>query len=335
MAGPLRLLAAYAALGTDTLKRDRTIIRFKDRLDGPAAFFDLDELTATSSMEEEDSARLIASLNQLPMGRGQRLVIVRDAQELPASIRGDLVAYLANPNPDASLLLVADKLDARSKLYKAIAALGKAAIIRCDAPKGKDVGSQVQRMASELGLHMEPLAQAELIDRVGANPALLSRALRTLREQDPELSHVTEGLIRSSVARTESVAPWVVADAVISRNGRKALEFIAESDDGSLIGYHIWITRYLREALVAKELEAEGWGEQRGEEMLAERFGERPQEKTPANAWRHRAPWRASRRFSRAELVSALAGALDVENALKGSANEKSELVRWICSICA
>ncbi len=334
MAETKKLLSAYAAVGTDTLKRDRTITRFKGRLDGPAAFFDLDELTATSGMEEGDVARLIASLNQLPMGGGQRLVIVREAQALPPEARDAIVTYLEDPNPEASLLLVADKLNARSKLYKAVSALGKGAIIRCNEPQKRDAASQVDRMAAELGLRLDPLAKNELIDRVGINPPLLSRALRTIREQHEDLSWVDADTIRALVDRNEAAAPWTVADAVISKDAEKALELIFESGEEGRIGYHVWITRYLKEALVAKELEREGYGEQRGTEILAERFGMRPQDRSPQNAWRHRQPWRASRRFSRNELVTLLNRALDVEDALKGSANEESELVRWICEIC-
>ncbi len=334
MAEAKKLLGAYAALGTDTLKRDRTITRFKDRLEGPAAFFDLDEFSATSNMEADDIARLIASLNQLPMGPGQRLVIVREAQALPPEGKDALVSYLKDPNPDASLLLVADKLDARSKLYKAVSAQGRGAIIRCEEPKGKDAGSQVDRMAQELGLRLDPLAKNELLDRVGQKAALLSRALRTIREQHEGLTWVDVDTIRATVERSEAAAPWIVAEAVIAKDGKKALELVFESGEEGRIGYHVWITRYLREALVAKELAQDGYGEQRGTEMLAERFGVRPQEKGPQNAWRHRAPWRAARRFSRSELVRLLDRALDVEDALKGSANEESELVRWICEIC-
>ncbi len=334
MARTKKLLGAYAAVGGDTLKRDRAITRFKDRLEGPAAFFDLDEITASSSMDEEEIARLIASLDQLSMGGGQRLVIVREAQALPPEARDALVSYLKDPNPESSLLLVADKLDARSKLYKAVSALGKGAIINCKEPEKRSVGSQVDRMAAELGLELDPLAKNELIDRIGANPPLLSRALRTIREQHATLGWVDVDMIRATVERAEAAAPWTVADAVISKDGKTALELIFESGQESHIGYHVWITRSLRHALVAKELEREGYGEQRGTEILAERFGARPQERGPQNAWRYRKQWRGARRFTRAELVELLKRALDVEDALKGSANGESELVRWVCEIC-
>lgn len=335
MAAVQAFLSVYAVVGTDTLKRDRTLERFRNLVSGPAAFFDYDELTATSSMEEDDAARLLASLNQLPMGGDRRLVVVKEAQDLPAAIQEQIIAYLGDPNPECSALLIFDKLDSRKRLYKAIAKQSPKAIIKCNAPQKRDAPSQLDRMARELGLSLDPDARDELLDRVGANPALLSRSLRTIRETNPELTWVTLPIVRSQVARLESPGPWRIADAVAAKRGAEALDLLAQANANDLISIHLWITRRIREMLVAKELQASGFSERPGTELLAERFGLRPADRSPQNAWRYRSAWRSASRFSRNELVEALRGALDVEDALKGSANEMSALTTWICRICA
>ena len=324
MAGS-RLLAAYAAVGKDALKRERALARFRQRSQGPFADFDFDEIEASKEMDEEALARILASLDRFPMGPGPRLVVLRSAEELPKFAAEGLAAYLSDPNPEASLLVLAERLDKRSKLYKAIAAQGAQAIIDCAPPRAKDLSGQVVAMAAELGLSIDFDASRELIDRVGKDTVMLSRTLRTLRELNPGERRITRRLVETSVSRVAGPGPWAVADAVAARDARSALASLGAMEPGSEISVHLFVTRRIRELLIAKELDAEGRSRD-----LAGCLGLKPYE-----AWRCKNHLRDARRFSRTELVGALEGALACELALKGSKDSKTVLTLWIVSVCA
>lgn len=60
-----------------------------------------------------------------------RLVEVRAADKLKKADAEQLVSYLGSPNGSTVLALVAEKLAKNTRLYKAVAAAGKTAVIDC------------------------------------------------------------------------------------------------------------------------------------------------------------------------------------------------------------
>lgn len=330
-----KLLPAYLAVGKDELKRRRVLERFRARLDGTFADFDFDEVTASKEMDGEALARLLASLDQFPMGAGQRLVVVREAQELPKFAMDALTDYLSEPNPDASLLLLAEKLDRRSRLYKAVQGLGRQAVMDCEAPSGRDLSGQVGAMASELGLSLDYEATRELIDRVGKDPVMLSRTLRTIRELAPDARRIDRRFIEGSVSRVESPGPWIVADAVAARDVGAALRALNAMGPGDAIAVFSLVSQRLRELLVAREQDSRIGAQELARlinEVQPRRADGRPGR--PRQAWQVKNHLRDSRRFTRAELVEGLADALACEAALKGSQDSESALVSWVLGLC-
>ena len=139
------LLPAYLAVGTDEVKRDTAVARLKERLARTGmADFNLDERDMT---REQDLDAILSSLNTYPMGADFRLVILEGCDRLAEPVREALVTYLANPAETTCLLMTAGSLAKSTRLYKAVAKLGKQAIIDCGAKKGRDLPVLVQGMA--------------------------------------------------------------------------------------------------------------------------------------------------------------------------------------------
>ena len=94
----------------------------------------------------------------------RRAVVVRNADAIKGE--GDeAVAYLADPSPDAALILMAVKPDKRRKPWKDL--MSRAAVVPAEPLKGyalkKRVGEEVRRRK----LAIDELAVQELIDAVG------------------------------------------------------------------------------------------------------------------------------------------------------------------------
>lgn len=313
-----RLLGAYAAIGPDEVKRDETIARLKKRLEASGmADFNLDERDMT---RDQDVDAVQSSLNTYPMGADFRLVILMGCDRLAEPMRQMLVDYLADPSPTTVLLMTATTLAKNTKLYKAVAAAGKQAIIDCSAKKGRDLPALVQRMAGRHGLQMDLGAAEELIARSGDSTRMLDNELRKL-SQMLGTATVSRADVARLVARTAEVKPWEFLDAVSARDAVRALELYRLQPPKSEMRLYSLLTNRLRELVAARALDERGQGG-----SLAQELG--------MQGWQVRNHVRWSRRFTMAELVGSLCEAATVEQALKGSKDAESAFTVWVAHIC-
>ncbi len=313
------LLAAYLAVGPDEVKRDAAIERLKRRLEQSGMVdFNLDERDMT---RDQDVDSLISSLNTFPMGADFRLVILTGCDRLAEPVRTALVDYLADPAPATVALLTATTLAKSTKLYKAVAACGPHAIIDCAAKKGRDLPVLVQGMARRHTKEITLDAADELIARVGDSTRMIDNELRKLSAmiEGPTIERAD---VERFVVRTAEVKPWDFLNAVSARDTNRALElYRLQPPRSEMRLYSLLVTR-LRELICAKALDARGQGRE-----LAQTLG--------LQSWQVRNHRSWARRFRMDELTCALAQAVEVEQAIKGSRSASNAFVIWITQITA
>lgn len=311
------LLPAYLAVGTDEVKRDTAVSRLKDRLARTGmADFNLDERDMT---REQDLDAILSSLNTYPMGADFRLVILEGCDRLAESVREALVTYLANPAETTCLLMTAGSLAKSTRLYKAVAKLGKQAIIDCGAKKGRDLPVLVQGMARHHGKAMGLDAAEELIARAGDNTRMLDNELKKLAEM-VEAPEIRRADVERYVVRTAEVKPWDFLNAVSARDVARALELYRLQPPKSEMRLYALLCTRLRELICAKALDERGQGRE-----LAATLG--------LQAWQVRNHLTWARKFSRAELEDALRSAVEVESALKGSRDSEVAFTQWVVKL--
>ncbi len=311
------LLPAYLAVGTDEVKRDTAVSRLKDRLARTGmADFNLDERDMT---REQDLDAILSSLNTYPMGADFRLVILEGCDRLAESVREALVTYLANPAETTCLLMTAGSLAKSTRLYKAVAKLGKQAIIDCGAKKGRDLPVLVQGMARHHGKTMGLDAAEELIARSGDNTRMLDNELKKLAEM-VEAPEIRRADVERYVVRTAEVKPWDFLNAVSARDVARALELYRLQPPKSEMRLYALLCTRLRELICAKALDERGQGRE-----LAATLG--------LQAWQVRNHLTWARKFSRAELEDALRSAVEVESALKGSRDSEVAFTQWVVKL--
>lgn len=130
------------------------------------------------SAKDVTPIRIVEAAQTMPAFAKRRLVMVSHAEKIDAEEADALIGYLENPNPHAVLLLVADKFDARTKLYKAFKKAGVA--LRYDRPKIREMPEIVNARAARLGVKIEPRAVRALVDAVGADATAAWQALEIL-----------------------------------------------------------------------------------------------------------------------------------------------------------
>lgn len=315
-----RLLPAYLVVGADELKREVMVRRLKGRLDAGLAAFNLDERTAGPDLQPQE---LVASLNTLPVGADFRLVIVHGAERLAKPVSEAVVSYLANPNPGCVLCLVAESLSRGTRLYKAVAAVDKGAILDCTPPKRWKLAEFVMKHAKSagIGLVVDRDAAEELVSRVGESTTMIDRQLRSLAELCRASERVTLRDVEENVARTAEVKPWDFLDAVCARRADRALELYRLMANPSHIALLALMVSRLRELVCAASLDRRGRAG-----AVASELGKQD--------WQVKNHVRWARAFAPGELEGCLAACAKCERALKGTGDDETAFVSLVLRIC-
>ena len=238
------LLPAYLIVGADELKRDAAVRRLRSHVPADMADFNLDELDGASL---EEPGQLISSAQTMPFCADFRLVIVNGAGELAKPVSEAVVSYLADPNPQCVLCLVAEKLAKNTRLYKAVAKVGPHSVIDCAPLKRWELPPYVVKLVQKRGLSMDNAAAQELVERVGESTVALDNQIATLAQLVGDAGRITLADVEANVAQIAEVSPWAFADAVCERNAPRAMEMLNLMKAPSLVFLHSVLVARLRE----------------------------------------------------------------------------------------
>lgn len=313
------LLPAYLIVGADELKRDAAVRRLRSRVPADMADFNLDELDGASL---EEPGQLISSAQTMPFCADFRLVIVNGAGELAKPVSEAVVSYLADPNPQCVLCLVAEKLAKNTRLYKAVAKVGPHSVIDCAPLKRWELPPYVVKLAQKRGLSMGNAAAQELVERVGESTVALDNQIATLAQLVGDAGRITPADVEANVAQIAEVSPWAFADAVCERNAPRAMEMLNLMKTPSLVFLHSVLVGRLRELICAKSLDARG-----AASGLARELGRQ--------SWQVKNHVRWSRAFGEEELVELLGQAAVCERALKGSQDSEAAFARFVLAMAS
>lgn len=313
------LLPAYLIVGADELKRDAAVRRLRSRVPADMADFNLDELDGASL---EEPGQLISSAQTMPFCADFRLVIVNGAGELAKPVSEAVVSYLADPNPQCVLCLVAEKLAKNTRLFKAVAKVGPHSVIDCAPLKRWELPPYVVKLAQKRGLSMDNAAAQELVERVGESTVALDNQIATLAQLVGDADRITLADVEANVAQIAEVSPWAFADAVCERNAPRAMEMLNLMKAPSLVFLHSVLVGRLRELICAKSLDARG-----AASGLARELGRQ--------SWQVKNHVRWSRAFGEEELVKLLGQAAVCERALKGSQDSEAAFARFVLAMAS
>lgn len=311
------LLRGYLIVGTDELKRKATLTRLKARLDAGLEAFNLDERTASADL---DAGELLASLYTAPIGP-LRLVIVHAADKLPKEVSEALIGYFEKPNPSCTLALVVDRLAKNTRLYKAVAALGKQAVIDCSPIEARDLPSHVKKLAQAHGIVIDAPAAQELIARVGDTATMLDTQIAVLAEICRDAGVIRKADVEEHVARTAEVKPWPFLDAISARNAAGALAQYRLLGEGQAIRILSLLAARIRDLICARSMEERGTAS-----LLAQELGKAD--------WQVRSYPKWARAFKAGELEQALHACAAGDAALKRGAHADRVVIDLIFSIC-
>lgn len=313
------LLPVYLIVGEDALKRDAVMKRLRARLSqlGDLAF-NSDEFNGEIVLGTD----IVAACNTMPFASSVRLVEVHAADKLKKVDSEALISYLSSPSTSTVLALVAEKLAKNTRLYKAVAAYGKSAIIDCAPLKRSELPKMVRAMAVTHGVTLTERAAHTLVDLVGENTVHLDSELKKIALAHSGSAVVNENEVMDLVAPTAEVKPWEFVDAFAARNTRKCLLLLRRMESVSPHALLAMCMTRLRELVCAHALIDRG-----------NLNGIAGALKMPDWRCKNHALW--ARGFTSAELRHAIIAARDAERAMKSGTNPETAFLDWVLEVTA
>lgn len=173
----------------------------------------------------------LGSAKTLSFLGGTKLVIVRNLHDaIPKDDEAQaLIDYCADPIAEACLIITADKVDRKRKIYKALTKI-KGAVV-CEAPKENVLVSWVQTRARSQGYAMSMNAARALVNRVGARPGVLAQELDKTLMYVGKNKEVSEKDVQEVVGETKLETVFSLTDALKNKNPHKALQLLQNQLD--------------------------------------------------------------------------------------------------------
>lgn len=169
---------------------------------------------------EADLAAVVDACMTPPFLASRRVVVVRDVGARKAEEIAPLLAYLEDPSPTTSLVLVSGGERPPAKLVSAVKAHGQVVATRLS---GREAGGWIDQRVKASGLRLDKPAVARLAAHLGEDVSRLPALLEVLVAVYGEGARVSEGDLEPYLGEAGGVAPWDLTDAIDAGNPETAL----------------------------------------------------------------------------------------------------------------
>lgn len=314
------LKPVYLIHGNEDVLLEKAVARLRSRLSSVADLdFNLDVFDAEAASADD----VVAAANTMPFMSERRLVVVRHLDAFNAAALSVLAEYAEDPSPTTVLVLVANRIDKRTRLYKAVDKTGQVA--EYAAPKRGEYPSLVQSMFKARGIDITRDGAQALLEAVGQNLQRLGTEADKIAAYVGSAGTVDREQVLDAVAQTAVLPIWALTDALSARDFESCVRVARalQADNTSVHALHAMSVRHIRALLSAKALSARGAGMR--DMMSLMRMPD----------WKVRNTLREAERFETEELIGALRGAAHSEAEMKTSPVEPGlVLERWMATVC-
>lgn len=198
--------------------------------------------------DETKVGSIVMDAQTLPFLADRRVVLVRNAERYNSEAgAGVMLDYLASPNESTILLLLSNKVDKRTKFYKACGKAG--VIVECPSLTEQDAMKWVRDQTKERSKTIDGDAVRVLVDRTGTHLSDVDNALTLvmnyLGETEPHITAEAVGIACADVAEEEI---WALTDAIAASRAGEALDALRRLTDlgkhpDEIIGTINWLLK--------------------------------------------------------------------------------------------
>lgn len=316
------LKPVYLIYGPEDLLLEQAVERLKKRL---ATIADLDFNLDVFDGEQASPQEVLSAANTLPFMSDRRLVIVRRADRMGADALGTIADYAKDPNPQTTLVLVADKIARNMRIFKAVDALGGVAEYK--APAKRDYARTVVSMFADRGRRVGLDAAEVLVRAAGYDLRRLSVEIDKVLSYTGDETTLSREQIEEVMSTSAPTSIFDLLDAIGAKDCRLALRLLGRLvDEGeSVHGMHAMSVRHVRNLLSTRAL-IERDEDLSGTALVSRELGVRD--------WQARNLVAQARRFSTAHLVDMLRLAAAGEAEMKTSRDPRLVYELWLIAVC-
>ena len=183
----------------------------------------------TFDARESTVSHWLGSARTLSFVGGTKLVVVRNLHEAVPQDQDaqTLIDYAQSPIPEACVVVTADKVDRKRKLFKTLTKLKTA--VACEAPKENE--RWLRKRAEEAGYSLSSDAARFLINRVGPRPGILAKELEKTLLYAGKNKSVSEKAVSEVVGESKLENVFALTDALKTKNPEKALRLLNNQID--------------------------------------------------------------------------------------------------------
>ncbi len=185
--------------------------------------------------DESKPGEIVLEAQTLPFLVERRVLIVRNASRYNA-MSGEkgspllpLIEYIESPSDTTLLILIADSVDKRKKLYKACQKGG--AIVECPQLDDRALTNWIRSEVQNRGKDIEGGAINELIHRGGSRLGDINNAINLVTTYVGEAPKVTQDDVVAACADVAEETVWALTDAIAASNPDKALSTLFQLED--------------------------------------------------------------------------------------------------------
>ncbi len=212
---PLYLLVGCESYLRETAARDLTDAALSGTL--------LREFNESSfSLLTDPAMAAIAAAEQLPMMSERRVVRIKDFARLRETDEEIIIRYLDRPVDSTVVIFIADDLDKRKKLTKAL--LASCAVVEFSAVKDAEAKAWARTRLKELKTMVDERVLSEVVSLVGTNLQTLRSELDKLAAAAIETRQITMELVDQLIDRSRELSNFELGDQLVAGDRRRALE---------------------------------------------------------------------------------------------------------------
>ena len=319
MASLADLKLVYLIYGPEDLLLDRAVTRLRDRF---AEEGDTDFNAMTFDGDAADADEIVAAANTLPFMAERRLVVVRGVDKMSASAQERLARYAEDPADFTTLVLVAEKVNKSTKLYRAVEKSGQVAQYKADK---SEYPAQVREMFASRGRQADRDAVELLVQAVGLDLKHLEIEVDKAVAFGGKKERLSRADIEAVLATEADTTMWDFLDALSARDAALSIRLCSQllGQNESIFALHRMAVGRMRELVAAQALIERGEG---SATALAAALGKQE--------WQVRRIPKYARQFRKGEPAELLGKAAATEAEMKTSRDDRLAFERWILEVC-
>jgi DNA polymerase III subunit delta len=174
----------------------------------------------------------VAAAEQLPMMSEKLVVKIRDFAKLREADEEILIRYLRNPSPSTVMIFIADDLDKRKSLTKAL--LEACTVVDFSPLKDSEAKAWARTRLQELKTIADEQVLGEIVRLVGTSVQTLYTELDKLASAAIDTGRISLQLVDDLIGRSRELSNFELGDHLLANNRKRALETLQRLlDDGA------------------------------------------------------------------------------------------------------